>query len=86
VWQSHGVFLVFPAYTEEARIAAAVADFGGSEAVDEVPMSRLRSTQSEAGDAGEDLVSGFDPDECLGSSPRTSSWTTPAPISSTRHP
>jgi glycosyltransferase involved in cell wall biosynthesis len=36
VWQGHRVSVVFPAYNEEAGIAAAVADFGGLDAVDEV--------------------------------------------------
>jgi glycosyltransferase involved in cell wall biosynthesis len=36
VWQGHRVSVVFPAYNEEAAIAAAVRDFGSIEAVDEV--------------------------------------------------
>jgi glycosyltransferase involved in cell wall biosynthesis len=36
VWQGQRVSVVFPAYNEAAGIAAAVADFGGLEAVDEV--------------------------------------------------
>jgi glycosyltransferase involved in cell wall biosynthesis len=36
MWQGHRVTVVFPAYNEEAGIAAAVAEFGGLEAVDEV--------------------------------------------------
>ncbi len=36
MWQGHRVSVVFPAYNEEAGIAAAVADFGALEAVDEV--------------------------------------------------
>src|SRR5438128_109200 len=36
VWQGHRVSVVFPAYNEEAGIAAAVADFGALDAVDEV--------------------------------------------------
>jgi glycosyltransferase involved in cell wall biosynthesis len=36
MWQGHRVSVVFPAYNEEAGIAAAVADFGGLDAVDEV--------------------------------------------------
>jgi len=36
MWQGHRVSVVFPAYNEEAGIAAAVSDFGGLDAVDEV--------------------------------------------------
>ncbi|HEY3057853.1 MAG TPA: glycosyltransferase family 2 protein [Chloroflexota bacterium] len=36
MWQGQRVTVVFPAYNEEAGIAAAVADFGGIDAVDEV--------------------------------------------------
>jgi glycosyltransferase involved in cell wall biosynthesis len=36
MWQGQRVSVVFPAYNEEAGIAAAVEDFGGVEAVDEV--------------------------------------------------
>jgi glycosyltransferase involved in cell wall biosynthesis len=36
MWQGQRVSVVFPAYNEEAGIAAAVDDFGGVEAVDEV--------------------------------------------------
>src|SRR5438094_3371642 len=36
MWQGHRVSIVFPAYNEEAGIAAAVADFGALDAVDEV--------------------------------------------------
>jgi glycosyltransferase involved in cell wall biosynthesis len=36
MWQGHRVSVVFPAYNEEAGIAAAVADFGALDAVDEV--------------------------------------------------
>jgi glycosyltransferase involved in cell wall biosynthesis len=36
MWQGHRVSIVFPAYNEEAGIAAAVADFKALEAVDEV--------------------------------------------------
>jgi len=36
MWQGHRVSVVFPAFNEEAGIAAAVSDFGGLEAVDEV--------------------------------------------------
>jgi glycosyltransferase involved in cell wall biosynthesis len=36
MWQGHRVSVVFPAYNEEAGIAAAVADFGDLDAVDEV--------------------------------------------------
>jgi glycosyltransferase involved in cell wall biosynthesis len=36
VWQGQRVSVVFPAYNEEDGIAAAVADFGALEAVDEV--------------------------------------------------
>src|ERR1700682_5451298 len=36
MWQGQRVSVVFPAYNEEAGIAAAVSDFGGLEAVDEV--------------------------------------------------
>src|SRR5579859_6163399 len=36
MWQGQRVSVVFPAYNEEAGIAAAVEDFGGLEAVDEV--------------------------------------------------
>ena len=36
MWQGHRVSVVFPAYNEEAGIAAAVGDFGSLEAVDEV--------------------------------------------------
>lgn len=36
MWQGHRVSVVFPAYDEEVGIAAAVLDFAGLEAVDEV--------------------------------------------------
>src|SRR5437764_3814816 len=36
MWRGHRVSVVFPAYNEEAGIAAAIADFGGIEAVDEI--------------------------------------------------
>jgi glycosyltransferase involved in cell wall biosynthesis len=36
MWQGHRVSVVFPAYNEQAGIAAAVADFGSVEAVDEI--------------------------------------------------
>ena len=36
MWQGHRVSVVFPAYNEEAGIAAAVIDFGAVDAVDEV--------------------------------------------------
>jgi glycosyltransferase involved in cell wall biosynthesis len=36
MWQGHRVSVVFPAYNEQAGIAAAVADFGSLDAVDEV--------------------------------------------------
>jgi glycosyltransferase involved in cell wall biosynthesis len=36
VWQGHRVSVVFPAYNEQASIAAAVRDFGGLDAIDEV--------------------------------------------------
>jgi glycosyltransferase involved in cell wall biosynthesis len=36
MWQGHRVSVVFPAYNEQAGIGAAVSDFGGVEAVDEV--------------------------------------------------
>ena len=36
MWQGHRVSVVFPAYNEEGGIAAAVADFGSVEAVDEI--------------------------------------------------
>jgi glycosyltransferase involved in cell wall biosynthesis len=36
MWQGQRVSVVFPAFNEQAGIAAAVADFGGIEAVDEV--------------------------------------------------
>jgi glycosyltransferase involved in cell wall biosynthesis len=36
MWQGHRVSVVFPAFNEEAGIAAAVTDFGSLEAVDEV--------------------------------------------------
>jgi glycosyltransferase involved in cell wall biosynthesis len=36
MWQGQRVSVVFPAYNEEAGIAAAVADFSGVDAVDEV--------------------------------------------------
>jgi glycosyltransferase involved in cell wall biosynthesis len=36
MWQGHRVSIVFPAYNEQAGIAAAVADFGSLDAVDEV--------------------------------------------------
>src|SRR5216683_2179191 len=36
MWQGQRVSVVFPAYNEEAGIAAAVADFGGVDAVDEI--------------------------------------------------
>jgi glycosyltransferase involved in cell wall biosynthesis len=36
MWQGRRVSVIFPAYNEEGGIAAAVADFGGLDAVDEV--------------------------------------------------
>jgi glycosyltransferase involved in cell wall biosynthesis len=36
MWQGHRVSVVFPAFNEEASIAAAIGDFGSIEAVDEV--------------------------------------------------
>jgi glycosyltransferase involved in cell wall biosynthesis len=59
VWQGHRVSVVFPAYNEEAGIAAAVTDFGSMEAVDEVLVvdnnSRDR-TSEEAERAGARVV------------------------------
>jgi glycosyltransferase involved in cell wall biosynthesis len=36
MWQGQRVSIVFPAYNEQDGIAAAVTDFGGIDAVDEV--------------------------------------------------
>ena len=36
MWQGHRVSVIFPAYNEEAAIAAAVGDFSSVEAVDEI--------------------------------------------------
>jgi glycosyltransferase involved in cell wall biosynthesis len=59
MWQGHRVSVVFPAYNEEAGIAAAVTDFGSLEAVDEVLVvdnnSRDR-TSEEAQRAGARVV------------------------------
>jgi glycosyltransferase involved in cell wall biosynthesis len=59
MWQGHRVSVVFPAYNEEAGIAAAVTDFGSLEAVDEVLVvdnnSRDR-TSAEAERAGARVV------------------------------
>jgi glycosyltransferase involved in cell wall biosynthesis len=59
MWQGHRVSVVFPAYNEEAGIAAAVTDFGSLEAVDEVLVvdnnSRDR-TSEEAERAGARVV------------------------------
>jgi glycosyltransferase involved in cell wall biosynthesis len=59
MWQGQRVSVVFPAYNEEAGIAAAVTDFGSLEAVDEVLVvdnnSRDR-TSAEAERAGARVV------------------------------
>src|ERR1051326_8945671 len=59
MWQGHRVSVVFPAYNEEAGIAAAVTDFGSLDAVDEVLVvdnnSRDRTSQ-EAERAGARVV------------------------------
>jgi glycosyltransferase involved in cell wall biosynthesis len=59
MWQGQRVSVVFPAYNEEAGIAAAVTDFGSLEAVDEVLVvdnnSRDR-TSEEAERAGARVV------------------------------
>ena len=59
MWQGHRVSVVFPAYNEEAGIAAAVSDFGGLEAVDEVLVidnNSLDQTASRAVSAGARVV------------------------------
>jgi glycosyltransferase involved in cell wall biosynthesis len=60
MWQGQRVSIVFPAYNEEAGIAAAVTDFGDLEAVDEVLVvdnnSRDRTAERAAA-AGARVVS-----------------------------
>jgi glycosyltransferase involved in cell wall biosynthesis len=51
MWQGHHVSLVFPAYNEEAGIAAAVADFGSVEAVDEIVVVDNNSRDATAAQA-----------------------------------
>jgi glycosyltransferase involved in cell wall biosynthesis len=51
MWQGHRVSVVFPAYNEEAGIAAAVADFGGVEAVDEIVVVDNNSRDATAAGA-----------------------------------
>jgi glycosyltransferase involved in cell wall biosynthesis len=56
MWQGHRVSVVFPAFNEEAGIAAAVRDFGRLEAVDEVLVvdnnsADLTAAQAEAAGA-----------------------------------
>jgi len=53
VWQGHRVSIVFPAYNEEAGIAAAVVDFGAVEAVDEVLVVDNNSRDNTAARAKE---------------------------------
>jgi glycosyltransferase involved in cell wall biosynthesis len=48
VWQGQRVSVVFPAYNEEDGIAAAVADFGAIEAVDEVIVVNNNSRDATA--------------------------------------
>lgn len=48
MWQGHRVSVVFPAYNEEDGIAAAVADFGSLEAVDEVLVVNNNSRDATA--------------------------------------
>src|SRR5450432_1849314 len=59
MWQGQRVSVVFPAYNEEAGIAAAVVDFGSIEAVDEVLVIDNNSrdqTATRATDAGARVV------------------------------
>src|SRR5438270_9183184 len=59
MWQGHRVSIVFPAYNEEGGIAAAVADFGALDAVDEVLVVDNNSrdkTAARARDAGARVV------------------------------
>src|SRR5712691_12620705 len=59
MWQGHRVSIVFPAYNEEAGIAAAVADFGALDAVDEVLVVDNNSrdqTAARAEEAGARVV------------------------------
>ena len=51
VWQGRRVSIVFPAYNEEASIAAAVAEFGALDAVDEVVVIDNNSRDGTAGRA-----------------------------------
>jgi glycosyltransferase involved in cell wall biosynthesis len=59
MWQGQRVSVVFPAYNEQDGIAAAVADFGAIEAVDEVIVVNNNSrddTAARAHDAGARVV------------------------------
>jgi glycosyltransferase involved in cell wall biosynthesis len=59
MWQGRRVSVVFPAYNEEAGIAAAVADFGAVQAVDEILVVDNNSrdaTAFEARSAGARVV------------------------------
>ena len=59
MWQGHRVSVVFPAYNEEAGIAAAVADFGALDAVDDVVVVDNNSkdkTAARAREAGARVV------------------------------
>ena len=51
VWQGHRVSVVFPKNNEEKEIAAAVSDFGGIEAVDEVLVVDNNSGENTAAQA-----------------------------------
>ena len=59
MWQGQRVSVVFPAYNEQDGIAAAVADFGGIEAIDEVVVVNNNSkddTASRAAASGARVV------------------------------
>jgi glycosyltransferase involved in cell wall biosynthesis len=60
MWQGHRVSVVFPAYNEEAGIAAAVEDFASLDAIDEVLVvdnNSLDQTAERAQAAGARVVS-----------------------------
>jgi glycosyltransferase involved in cell wall biosynthesis len=59
MWQGQRVSVVFPAYNEEASIAASVKDFGSLEAVDEVIVvdnNSVDATAAQAAQAGARVI------------------------------
>jgi glycosyltransferase involved in cell wall biosynthesis len=59
VWEGHRVSVVFPAYNEEASIAASVKDFASLEAVDEILVvdnNSVDATATRATEAGARVV------------------------------